>query len=426
MLFFQSSNSFATFAASLLLVNLPVFVSSEPNPVIGKPVFNHPPGSEAEQYAIFQQLARIIDRVPAGEYIEMSWWGFVADYTSDTATKPNLPQRLVKAHKRGVNVRIILDNNKNFQGKGNSQLYPYKTLSAVLGTKETASSFILVCPNAKGCIAKRKIYKSSYAYNHNKFLLASRIVLDGGATVSNVVFQSSGNLGTWDADTVWNDAITWTETASFKNYHKYFSDLRANYRGPGNDSYYWVGDNSNTYQTHFFPRKETNGNLNQMSTDTIVNILSSVKCSYVGEKDGKKHQTNIRILMWAFTRVDIGEKLASLIRAGCWVDIAYNNMSNDVAKALKNSGGKKVGLSKCAVPWQGRTMWPHCKYMLIEGAYDNDQVPRVFTGSHNYEMSALRNADESLVRIRSANIHSSYLNDHFYKIRDMCSGKTKP
>lgn len=423
MWFFQPGNIFATFAASLLLVGLTVFVSAEPNPVIGKAVFNNPAGSEIEQYVIFQQLARLIDRVPAGEYIEMSWWGFVADYTTDTASKPNLPQRLIKAHKRGVNVRIILDNNKNFQGSGNSQLYPYKTLSTVLGTKETAPSFILVCPDRKGCIAKRKIY-SGYAFNHNKFLLASRIVLDGGATVSNVVFQSSGNLGTWDADTVWNNAVTWSETASFNNYHKYFGDLRANYNGRGNDNYYWVGASSDIYQPYFFPRRETNGDLQQASTDTIVGILNSVKCSYVSKEDGKKYQTNVRILMWAFTRVDIAEQLASLIRAGCWVDIAYYNMSKEVTKALQNAGGK-VGVTKCAVPWQGRTLMPHSKYMLIDGAYDNDQVPIVFTGSPNYEMSALRNADETLVRIRSVSIHSSYLQDNFYKIRDICSGKTK-
>lgn len=425
MRFFQSGNSLATFAASLLLVNLPVFVSAEPNPVIGKPVFNHPPGNEKEQYAIFQQLARVIDRVPKGESIEMSWWGFVASWTSDTENKPNLPKRLINAHNRGVNVRIILDNNHNFGGQGNSKLYPYITLAKALGTKDTARSYILVCPNAKGCIAKRKV-AGSYAFNHNKFLLASRVVLDGGAVVPNVVFQSSGNLGPWDADTVWNDAVTWSETSSFKDYRKYFSDLRANYNGPGNDNYYRVGPESETYQTYFFPRKETNGNYRQTSTDTIVNILNSVKCTYVSKKDGKKHQTNIRILMWAIRRLAIGEKLASLVRDGCNVDIAYNAMSPEVSKALKNTGGKKIGVTKCAVAYQGRTLWPHTKYMLIEGEYEGHQEPCVITGSHNYEMSALRNADEAMVCIRSASMHSAYLRDSFEKVRDMCSGKTKP
>lgn len=425
MRLFKSSASFTALAASLIFVNLAASLSAEPNPTFDEPVFNNPAGDETEQYAIFQQLARIIDRVPAGEYIEMSWWGFGAAYKTDTASKPNLPQRLVNAHKRGVKVRIILDNNKDDSGSQNSMLYPYKTLSPVLGTAESARSFILVCPDKKGCVAKRKIYADTYAYSHNKFLLASRIVLDDGTHVPNVVFQGSSNLATWDAESAWNNAITWNETASFANYHKYFGALRADYDGPGNNNYYWVGDSSDAYQTYFFPREETDGNYQQASTDSIVSILNQVKCSYVGERDGKKHQTSIHIFMWAIKRQAVADKLASLARDGCSIDIVYTLMSNDVTKALKNTGARKIGLTQCSVHWQGRNLLAHSKYMLIEGAYGNDQIPRVFTGSHNYEISSLRNADETLVRIQNAGIHSSYLNDNFYKVRDTCKGKTK-
>ncbi len=51
--------------------------------------------------------------------------------------------------------------------------------------------------------------------------------------------------------------------------------------------------------------------------------------------------------------------------------------------------------------------------LLIDGVYDDDQIPHVFTGSHNYAMSALRNADESLVRVRSREIHEAYLRQNF-------------
>jgi phosphatidylserine/phosphatidylglycerophosphate/cardiolipin synthase-like enzyme len=68
----------------------------------------------------------------------------------------------------------------------------------------------------------------------------------------------------------------------------------------------------------------------------------------------------------------------------------------------------------------------HSKYMLIDGAYDDDQVPRVFTGSHNYSLTALRNADESMVRVRSASVHYAYQHDNFYKVRDFCRAHTKP
>ncbi|BCJ42298.1 hypothetical protein GCM10010168_87030 [Actinoplanes ianthinogenes] len=58
----------------------------------------------------------------------------------------------------------------------------------------------MFCRDGAGCIAKRSVYDVK-AYNHNKFLLASRVVLDDGTSRSNVVFQSSGNLTPWDAPT---------------------------------------------------------------------------------------------------------------------------------------------------------------------------------------------------------------------------------
>jgi hypothetical protein len=426
--------SASAFWLPLLAVYLSFASAQEPDPVVGGAVFNDPAGSETAQYAIYQQLARIIDRVPAGGYIELSWFEFGVKYTTDSVSKPNIPLRLVNAHRRGVDVRIILDNTEKDNGESNSVWPAYKTLSAELGTSPSEASFILLCPDKKGWIGKRAIGKdkNNYAYNHNKFLLASSIRLsDSTTTIPNIVFQSSGNLGEWDATTSWNNAITFSETAPFANYRRYFADLlKYHASSTGDDDYYRVGDSSDQFKTHFFPRKETNGDLDQASTDTIVAILNSVSCSYVGETDGLRHQTDIRIVMWSFRRVAVAEKLAALVRAGCWVDVvvAQGQISDSVKDALgkDNLGGKTMGLTECGVKWQGRNIRPHSKYMLIDGAYDDDQTPRVFTGSHNYAVTALRNADESLVRVRSPAMHEAYLRQNFYKVRDTCTGKIPP
>lgn len=345
----------------------------------------------------------------------MSWFEFETAYKTDTADMPNIAKRLVKAHQRGVNMRIVLHNNiERGKDDSNSEARPYQMLAQELGTDDDKSSYIVHCEPHKGCIGMRKIYKKMYAYNHNKFRISSKIVMNGGSAVSDVVFQSSANLGTWDADESWNNAVTWSGSASY-----------ANRLGPGDNDYYWVGDSVDEYKTHFFPRKETNGNLNQASTDTVVNILKPVNCSYVGE-DGEKHQTDIGILMWAFNRVAVAEQLVKLVRDGCWVDIAYANMNDNVKSALAKVKGQSIGLTHCGVKHDGRNLRLHSKYMVIDGAYDDDQISRVYAGSHNYAMSSLRNADESLVRIRNADIHSAYQHKNFYKVRDTCSGKIKP
>lgn len=414
--------------AAACLVETAALAADEPDPVLGVPVFNDPTGSPAAQYAIFQQLARLIDRVPAGEDIEMSWFEFTTPDNTDTDTKPDIVDRLLRAHARGVHVQIVLDNNAKDDGSRNETRSPYLRLSPVLGKDDAASSYIVLCPERQGCIAKRPLSYASgtrtYAYNHNKFLTASRIVLDDGSSRSGVVFQASSNLGVWDAETAFNNAMTWNEPNSYAMYRSYFTDLHDMRTGAGDDDYYRVGDTADEFKVHYFPRRETGKDYNEASTDTIVGILDAVKCSYVGASDGRKHQSDIRVAMWSFNRVAVARKLAALVRAGCWVDVVYSTTNDSTQAALRNVGGKPIGITACRVPYQGRNVRVHSKYMLIDGAYDNDQIPRVFMGSHNFSVSSLRDADESMVRIRSAAVHERYLQDNFYRVRSTCNGTT--
>ncbi|MEU8045608.1 hypothetical protein AB0B71_15880 [Micromonospora echinofusca] len=176
-------------------------IAAGPDPVLDKPVFSRPLGSVAEQNAIFIQLGGIIDRVPAGEEIQMSWFHFSFSDVTDSATTPDIPGRLISAYQRGVRVKIIVDQS-SATGR------PFQRLQPVLGSTDNADSYIVHCADRfpsqdRGCIGTRAIqYTDSTvtAYNHNKFLTASRIVLGTGASVSNVVFQGSANLTWWDAN----------------------------------------------------------------------------------------------------------------------------------------------------------------------------------------------------------------------------------
>ena len=404
---------------SLALVATPAS-AAEPDPVMNRAVFNRPINSVAEQNAIFIQLARIIDRVPAGEEIQMSFFGFSVSDVTDSATTPDLPGRLIKAHHRGVRVKIILD-------QGTVGARPYQRLQPVLGSTDTAGSYIVHCADKfpsqdRGCIGTRAIeYSTSTvtAYNHNKFLTASKVVLDNGTTVSNVVYQASANLGWWDANEAYNNAVTFGDAATYQAYRTYFADLRAHrYSSTGDNDYYWVMPTGTTYKAHFFPRRERSGQpVSDPATDTVVNILNSVACSY--DDAGTRRQTDVRVNMYSFTRVEVAKKLTALRNAGCWVDVVYSEINNSVLAAL----GSNVQLTRCnynVAP--GRDIRVHSKYMLVDGAYDDDIVPRVFTGSHNFAVSALRQADETLLRIMGRGMHDDYLRD-FWHVRDTCRAR---
>ncbi|MGI5145196.1 phospholipase D-like domain-containing protein [Plantactinospora sp. CA-294935] len=392
--------------------------AAEPDPTMNDAVFNRPTGAATQQNAIFIQLARIIDRVPAGGEIQMSWFGFGVTDVTDSETTPDLPGRLLNAHQRGVRVKIILDHEQVSQR-------PYQRLLPVLGSNDTAGSYIVHCadkfPSAdRGCIGTRRIdYTDSSvtAYNHNKFLIASSIVLNNGSTVSNVVFQGSANLGWWDANEAYNNGLTFSDATTYQAYRQYFADLRSyRYDSAGNNNYYWGTPTGTTYRAYFFPRRERSGQpVGDPATDTIVSVLDSVaSCSY--DDDGTRRQTDIRVNMFSFNRPEVARKLTALRNAGCWVDVVYSEANAGVLNAL----GSNVQLTRCNYNvGPGRDIRTHNKYMIIDGAYDDDIVPRVFTGSHNYNVSALRQADEAMLRVMGRGIHDDYLGD-FWHVRDTC------
>ncbi|MEV6305970.1 phospholipase D-like domain-containing protein [Actinoplanes sp. NPDC051861] len=393
--------------------------AAEPDPVLNKAVFNNPLGTKAEQNTIYKQVARLIDRVPQGAELRMSMYHFETPDTADTEDDPDIVDRLVAAHERGVAVKVVLDQaSKNFTAAGR--------LRARLGTDDTQASFVVSCDDVhggtRGCIATRSHTWSdgttSTAYNHNKFMAISKLVLDNGTEYSGVVYQASANMTLWDANEGWNNALTFVDTKVYNAYVKYHRDL-VSYRRTtaGNNNYYTDTGSGTDYRAFFFPRHEASGEaFTGSATDTIYNTLNSVKCSYKDEANVTR-QTDVRVMQLAFNRTPIAAKLVELRKAGCWIDVVASQIGGDVEKTLKNGG---VQTTRCW--WKVNeefTYRVHHKYMLIDGGYDDDITPRTYTGSHNYAWSALRLADEAMVRVMGRATHDDYLRN-FWSVRDTC------
>ncbi|MCR6486857.1 phospholipase D-like domain-containing protein [Amycolatopsis sp. OK19-0408] len=381
------------------------------DPVLGHAVFNDPTGPEARQNAIAIQLAGLIDRVPAGEEIRLTVFGFDTPDTEDRPDAPDLVDHFVAAHDRGVQVKIVLDQRQAGNG-------PHTRLKAALGADDTRPSWVVTCGDQfpgtqRGCIGTRVKQWSdgpAYADNHNKFGLFSKVVLNDGSVRSNVVYVASANIGVWDENASYNNAFTYSDPRTYGAYGQYFEDLRRyRHTKDGNNDYYRDSGSGTDYRAFFFPRHEDAGKpFEDPGTDTIVSTLNSVHCGYT-ETDGSRHQTDVRIAMWAFTRPAIAQKLAALSKAGCWVDVVYSSASRPVLDALAG-----IQVTKC----DGVRV--HSKYLLIDGGFDDDIVPRVYTGSHNYAWSSLRQEDENLLRIMGRGPHTEYL-ANFHQVRDACA-----
>ncbi|MFI7408192.1 phosphatidylserine/phosphatidylglycerophosphate/cardiolipin synthase family protein [Streptomyces sp. NPDC049627] len=390
-------------------------------PVINGPVFNDPLGTAAQQKAIFTQLVRLIDATPAGATIRGAMYEF---------NDQEVANALLAAHRRGVNVRIIVDDSTYVDGAGGAEYtnVPYRTLRAGLGTNDTARSWIVVCDDRfedpdgvddvrRGCLA---VAPPQPAYNHNKFFVFSRIgPFDDGTSYSKVVFQTSSNLSNWYKVESFNDAVTFVSSAVYDGYASYHEQLR---RGRtlagGNNNAYFSTPTGSTYRGFFFPRGDSS--YNNPATDTVVGVLDEVGCAYTGT-DGLPHRTAIRIVTHSFlgSRRQVADKLAQLRGRGCLIDIIYTETDSTITSRLDAAGIQHRG---CRIPnGPGIDVRPHNKQMLIDGYYDGAITRRVYTGSANLTGSSLRSADEAIVRITSASYHARYLST-FYSIRSACGG----
>ncbi|MFE9020177.1 phosphatidylserine/phosphatidylglycerophosphate/cardiolipin synthase family protein [Streptomyces sp. NPDC007808] len=389
-------------------------------PVVNGPVFNDPLGTAAQRKAIFTQLVRLIDATPAGARIRGAMHEF-ADQEVATA--------LIAAHGRGVDVRLVLDDS-TYVGPDGTEFgnVPYRTLRAALGTDTAARSWVVVCDDRfedadgvddvqRGCLA---VAPPRPAYNHNKFFVFSRIgPFDDGTSYSRVVFQTSSNLSDWYKVESFNDAVTFTDRRVYDAYVSYHDRLRRGrtLAGGDNDAYFSTPTGS-TYRGFFFPRGDTS--YNNPATDTVVNILDEVGCTYTGA-DGLSRRTGIRILTHSFfgSRRQVADKLAQLRGRGCWIDVVYADSDSAITSRLDAAG---IRHRRCRIPnGPGIDVRPHNKQILLNGDYNGSTTWRVYTGSANLTGSSLRSADEAIVRITSASYHARYLSA-FQRIRSACGG----
>ncbi|MEV0825881.1 phospholipase D-like domain-containing protein [Nonomuraea rubra] len=399
----------------LLTVAAPARADVTGPPVLNAPVFNDPTADSgvagtpsAAQSAVMDQLIRLINATPQGAEIR-----FVNHQFSPGQRSSEVADRLVAAHQRGVRVKVILDSMENGANDAVTA-----TLAAALGTSESAGSWVIRCeyPDEstvdRGCIGRN--------YLHSKFALFSSVVV-GGVSHADVVFQTSSNLSDWYLYNSYNDAYTFTDTTVYNAYRTYFADLQAGRRKAVDPGYYWTSPTGSTHRATFYPRLVTD-------PDPIVSILRLVECSYRDEA-GVTRQTDIRMALTAFNknRLAIANELVRLRGENCWVDIVYyenaagaatKNVDDTIRQALARTvNGRAIQVTPCRFRVGTRDVVTHNKLMMIDGFYDDDITPRVYTGSANF--TYMENADDAFVRISGRAIHDRYLS-WFYGLRSAC------
>jgi phosphatidylserine/phosphatidylglycerophosphate/cardiolipin synthase-like enzyme len=386
------------------------------------PIFGDPNGTEAQVYAIRDRLIELTNAALPGSTIKIATYHIWDETIMDT---------LVAAHQRGVNVQILLDysNKTEPSGKG---LPAFNRLAAELGTGTAQASFISTCPSMRSCLGSPA---GGASIMHNKYWLFSQVE---GA--SNVVVQTTANMTPGAFTRFYNDAVLLPDNRTlYSAYSNYFRDMLG--KNWAAWQYRSITSSNGLYKAYFFPRTGSS-----RATDTIYSILDNVQCTYKDAAGATQH-TKVRVGIFKLTRYAVAEKLLSLKKAGCTVDIVYAQLDTTTSaekgtwETLHTAGGPTL---RCyddnrnpadpAHPLSTPYLI-HSKYLLVDGMYDGAPNKITFTGSHNYTGPSLRENDESLVKVDDDTVHQKYL-DGFTQIKakawpgtadstNLCQGKSE-
>ncbi|MCX4980592.1 phospholipase D-like domain-containing protein [Streptomyces sp. NBC_00572] len=409
-------SKFRTAATALAVgATLVVAPSASAEPVLAVTtgaVFNDPNSTDASARGrILSHLAGLVDGAEAGSTIRISLYLFHSVY---------LANKLGDAHKRGVSVQVVVDDDSRSTG-----LDTLKTRLA--DPAGSPGSWVRGCKAEEACLALdpgTTAADPNGTYdnvNHNKFFLFSRTKGKGTVLVDNVVVQSSANLTSNDTDDWWNDALTVADNAElFGAYTGYFDDQAAAAIGQTPQVADYAHDTqAGKAKVYFFPRS---------STDTVVNILGTVapvgtpdSCAGnspgFGTADGR---TKIRIAQGHITRTEVARKLWELANAGCDIEVVYRSLDNwtagdqpmgQVANWLTRpvTGKGRITLHQLDNDKRGGSD-SHTKYLLVEGTYYGGVDKKiVFTGSHTYTTTALKYNDEALLKYEDATVFDAYV-----------------
>ncbi|GAA2359587.1 phospholipase D-like domain-containing protein [Dactylosporangium salmoneum] len=356
-------------------------------------IFNDPTGDDAAKNRIYTRLLELIEGAPEGSTIRM------AMYYADAVTIPNA---LVTAKQRGVNVQVIMDEAIK------THTTAYDLLRTGLGVDTSQGSFFMTCPADRGCIANQ----GTWSIMHAKFFLFSSTL---GA--KNVVVQTSTNLGGtgWrDGGKGWNDALEVTgNDALFASYTGYFADLKAH---KANNNYYdtRVPLQAGAAKVFYYPRAGDSIS-GDPAENTVMTILNNTDCfgnTTVGTSEN--HRTIIRVTTMAINLQYLAEKLVALDAAGCYVLVNVRVDATDSAEvSAVNALLKKTSSVYNGVVvryyCESDPIWIHSKNFSIEGKYyDKPDRKIVWTGSLNWKGGSLRGSDEVMLQLENSTVFDAY------------------
>jgi hypothetical protein len=321
--------------------------------------------------------------------------------------------RLVKAARRGVSVRILLDGSTRTLGcpQGHPRCVnpAFTALSRINAIGSASTDWVRTCdgsgrahPHRRrghgyGCIGQDR--------NHNKFILVTDSRYLGGTPTDLALQTSSNNTAGSYAKAFNNTLIFVNQPAVFDDYSRYFARLAKSFNATRRppvakfERHYGFSDDSSADQqvaTWTFPRIA--------GEDPLATNLAAVQgdSCQSGSSQGDPEFGHVDIAMYRVNqRPQVVDQLRRLVDLGCTVDIVYAEIGRSVRNTLAADG---VGLQRLCLATPSRptrvAAYLHSKYVLVAGDVEGlgSDARIVYAGSGNLDNEALTKTDDRILR----------------------------
>ncbi len=295
---------------------------------------------------------------------------------------PTLVKALVRAHERGVYVRVIYDLQRR-QKDTARRIHPDFPPGSIDELHEVSRTAIM----------------------HNKVGLFDSVATQNGS-LEHVVFTASANMypGAYEK---YQDALVIAD----ENIYDGFIEQSHNIVIDDVSYVKSVGGSDRNLRAYFFPR---NGK------DTAEDILYRIVTNQTYPNFGKLKSIDVKINMGSFTRsvtrsglrqqlIDIGAMDGGSVEIMVTASKPFGSKDDrythaDVMKQFQNKRGVEVHLLNENA---------HSKYMLVKASFENANgktktLKIVYAGSHNFTATALRENYENWIKITSSKIYNKY------------------
>lgn len=348
--------------------------------------FNNPQGDDAQKWALMNPLIDSICSTPKGAVIRIAIFSISVERFADA---------LIEAHQRGVHVQVLMD--------AHAQNGLWRRLAGNLNTRTSASdkSFAKTCPG--GCLTwyeGSSLHAKIYMFSTAGKAKAVTVLSSANPTNSQALVASNNNYTNVESS---------TKGPLYTAHRKYFEVMTAAATDSSkrNFNYYRSAANSSgTHRVWFFPRSGY-GN----SNDTVWNTLDNVGCSKTASRTST---VRIAMFQWTAGRKNIADKLVSMGKAGCKIDILWTAgaVDSEIKTALASKTNVRVSDTSVDVNGDGTAdHYTHNKYWLIDGFYNGSRVKYSITGSVNFTSNGQRWNNEVMERLTSTTNYNAFLND---------------